>query len=100
MSDWPKPVRILARERSEGVCERCGCARATHLHHRERRGKGNHTIENAFDTCERCHDYIHAHVTESRREGWIVIAPDRPGEHGIRYRGAWVKLDSNGFLVF
>lgn len=98
--DWPKQVRRAVQERSEGVCERCGMKKATDLHHRDRRGDGNHTIENAGHVCRACHNTIHANPETSRREGWIVVEPDTPAGHGIRYRGAWVYLDEHGDVVW
>jgi ribosomal protein L32 len=93
MSDWPKTVRDDVTERSERVCERCGMARATHLHHRLFRRYGDHTSENALHVCGMCHHYIHAEPARSKKHGWIVEPPDTPKGAPVRYRGALVYLD-------
>lgn len=88
-------------ERSGGVCERCGVARAVHLHHRLLRRFGNHTVANALHVCVWCHDNIHTHVGLSYDCGWMIehrsgIAPE---DAPVVYRGESVRLDLTGVVI-
>ncbi|WP_442916185.1 HNH endonuclease [Leucobacter sp. M11] len=72
------PARIQAgvRERSHGVCEGCGQAPATEMHHRKYRSRGGqHTLENLIHLCgwgnhTGCHGI--AHSLQGHTLGWSV----------------------------
>lgn len=52
-----------------GVC----LGRASHRHHRLRRGQGgSDEFENTLDLCSACHDYAHGHIAEANERGWIL----------------------------
>ena len=71
--------------RSKGLCQarvspQCR-GRGEHRHHRKvGRGKGTNTIENLMHVCNRCHEHIHLHVTESRELGFLVKRTDDPAD--------------------
>lgn len=77
---FPTKVRALVAERSGGVCEGCGNARAVEVHHRQYLSRGGrNTVENALHVCTGgaagniagCHGLAHAgYVGESL--GWAV----------------------------
>lgn len=98
--DWTPEVRQLAEIRSGGVCERCGTARADHLHHRLLRRYGVHTIANALYVCPLCHTDIHARAAESYRRGWLVRHAEDcdPVTVRVLYRGEFVHLGMDGYL--
>ncbi|WP_051393065.1 hypothetical protein [Glycomyces arizonensis] len=81
-----KRARQLVRERSGGVCEVCGAARATNYQHRKNRSQGGPwSAANGLDVCGSgttgCHGYIHAHPDEACLKGWSVRSWD--DEHAI-----------------
>lgn len=64
-----KAVHAQVIERSQGLCERCGCApdfRGLSVHHKVFRSQGGKsTIENQVALCGACHSLSH-HITETR----------------------------------
>jgi 5-methylcytosine-specific restriction endonuclease McrA len=68
----PSRVRAQILERCHHVCERCGCARATVVHHVMRRSQfGADEPENLVGLCSPCHSGIHEHPADSYRDGWL-----------------------------
>jgi hypothetical protein len=93
-------VRNAVRRRSGGVCECCGAAPGTHLHHRQLRRSGDHTATNLLDLCATCHQRLHNRVRFALDQGMIVSAYDDPAMRELLYRGRdWVYLGANGELL-
>lgn len=67
------------RARSGGRCE-VGApvcvGRAVHVHHALMRSQGGnrHDPAKMIDACRPCHDYVHAHPSESFERGWLLHA--------------------------
>lgn len=50
--------------------------RAAHRHHRRMRSQGGgNEPSNLLAVCPSCHDYIHAHPSESYERGWLLRRP-------------------------
>lgn len=90
-------ARPVVRERSREVCERCGMARATDMHHRKLRRHGDHAPANLVHLCRACHNAVHADPKAAHAAGFIVWRHEDPREiaieHGLLGR---VKLDDAG----
>lgn len=90
-------ARPVVRERSRGVCERCGQARASDMHHRQLRRHGDHAPANLVHLCRVCHAAVHAKPEAAHAAGFIVWRHEDPREtpidHGLLGR---VKLDDAG----
>jgi hypothetical protein len=88
-------------ERSGGVCERCGVARAVHLHHRLLRRFGDHSVANALHLCVFCHDAVHSAAGLSYDCGWMIASgvDVDPASVPVVYRGESVRLDQGGMIV-
>lgn len=75
-------IRALIDVRSEGMCEACGRARATQVHHRlylSRGGRGN--AANGLAVCglggaDGCH--IEAHTLKGELRGWSIRSGGDP----------------------
>ena len=96
-----KEARRLVRERSGGICEICGAARATNYQHRQNRSQaGVWSASNGLDVCGSGttgdHGYIHAHPAESYERGWSVHSWDNPAEVPVQTALGWVLLDNDG----
>lgn len=78
----PKRVRLLVAERSGGICEGCGQAPATEMHHRQYKSRGGKdTPDNLLHLCgwgnhTGCHGKAHQGGGEAR--GWSVHSWDKP----------------------
>jgi hypothetical protein len=96
-----KEARRLVRERSGGICEVCGAARATNYQHRQNRSQaGAWSASNGLDVCGSGttgdHGYIHAHPAESYARGWSVRSWDDPASVPVQTAQGWVLLDDEG----
>lgn len=61
--------RNLIKDRSEGLCERCGTT-ATDLHHRRNRSAGgNWDPRNIVHLCRTCHHWVTVNPVEASWEG-------------------------------
>lgn len=85
MSAIPTKSRDLVRARAHHRCERCLCpAPNGQWHHRRSRRVVNehtHCPCNGVWLCRTCHQWVHAHPTEAKKEGWIVSQwVIRPGQ--------------------
>jgi hypothetical protein len=88
------------RKRSGATCECCGISTATHIHHRQLRRSGDHTVPNLLHLCGFCHTRLHGHVRYALDQGFIVSAYDNPAMREVLYRGRdWVFLGMNGELL-
>jgi len=96
-----KKARQLVRERSGGICEVCGSARATNFQHRKNRSQGGAwSAANGLDVCGSgttgCHGYMHAHPAESYERGWSVRSGEDPAEVPVQTALGLVLLDDEG----
>lgn len=86
----PEPVRRQLEERSGGVCEGCGQARAINMHHRKYLSRGgDHTLSNLIHLCgagntSGCHGRAHKDGSDN---GWSVHRWETPSEIPVDYRG-------------
>ncbi|WP_306358689.1 MULTISPECIES: HNH endonuclease [unclassified Nocardia] len=105
-TDPPAALRAAIAERSAGLCERCGAARAVLIHHRRPRGMGGsrrsdtNTFPNLLHICSPCHDRIESRRDDAERHGWLVPQGDDPETHPVRYRGQPVWLRGDGGVDF
>lgn len=98
----------VVKERSFGLCEVCGKARATEVHHILHRSHGGpDSPENLLHVCgwgntSGCHGKAH---TDTHRygNGWALRSGNgpehQPGARPVLYRGRWVLLTADGGLV-
>jgi 5-methylcytosine-specific restriction enzyme A len=102
MTGFPVKVRATVHHRAAGMCEKCGTARATEIHHRRPRGMGGskvddtNTASNALFLCARCHGIIEDQRRYAIDQGWLVKQHHHPADIPVLYRGAWVFLDDLG----
>lgn len=101
MNKVEKTARAMVRERSGGVCEVCGTARATNYQHRKNRSQaGEWSVVNGLDVCGSgttgCHGWIHANPTKSYERGWMVHSWDDPANVPVRIGCHLVFLTPTG----
>jgi hypothetical protein len=53
------------------VCEACLQKPAEEIHHKEGRGSKTADPTTFMAVCRRCHNWIHAHPSRARDEGWL-----------------------------
>lgn len=100
-NDIPHKTRVAVRNRSQGVCERCGFRPAKDMAHRIPRNTGGHAPSNIAHLCRPCHDWCHANPTKAYASGWIVransrVTPADMGDIPARSRDNWVLLLDDG----
>jgi hypothetical protein len=96
-----KRARALVYERSNGVCECCGMARATEWQHRLPRSVGGlWSPANGLHVCRETHRWIDDHPKDANALGWHLftwdsplLSPARLAQHG------WVWLLDDGLMV-
>jgi hypothetical protein len=97
-----RQTRRIVRERSEGLCERCGVAYATNVHHRKNRSQGGRwDPANCLHLCGSgttgCHGYITSTPVQARAGGWTVRSGWDPQSVPVRLAGmGWRLLGPNG----
>ena len=73
--------------RNGGICELCGAARATDVHHRQPRGMGGargqraarvNALSNALALCRVCHDTVERDRPAAMSHGWLVPRHEDP----------------------
>lgn len=95
----PETLRQAIAERSGGVCEGCGIARATNIHHRQYLSRGGqHTLTNTLHLCgtgntSGCHGRAH---TDGSDIGWSVHRWEDPALIPVDYRGQLRWLTDEG----
>jgi hypothetical protein len=100
------------RNRSEGLCEKCGVMltqnvngipdgdSARSIHHRQpQRWGGKDSVINLVNICIGCHREIHDCEEVAEKEGWIVRREQNPGNIPFNSRQGWVLPKSDGTLV-
>lgn len=104
MTGFPPAVCSVMTCRSGGLCEVCGCNRATQKHHRRPRQAGGskrqdtNTASNGLDTCNFCHTLIEMNRALAYLVGWLVPQTQSPTEQRVLYRGDFVLLDDDGLV--
>lgn len=99
---FPPDVRELVADRAAGICEKCGQAAATQLHHRRPKGIGGsrladtNTTVNALAVCSLCHAEIHAKPDWSKVHGWLVSQGRAPAAIPVHLHHGWSVLDTAG----
>lgn len=78
-----REAKRVVRERSGGVCEGCGEARASNFAHRKRQGQGGPWCpSNGLDLCGSgstgCHGWSHENVTAAEELGWMLRSRQDP----------------------
>lgn len=102
MTGFPKAVRDLVKERSQGSCEVCGFGRAEQLHHRRARGMGStrrpdsNTAANCLAACSECHAMIESRRTYAYDRGWLVRQHFPPEGVPVVFQGDWALLHPDG----
>jgi hypothetical protein len=92
-----RKTRVAVRNRSDGICERCGSAEATDMHHRKNRSQsGKWHPANIMHLCALCHVEITAHPNESVERGHTVLSHQEPTDVPVLYRSARVFLTDDG----
>lgn len=71
-------ARPVVRERSGGMCERCGRERATDMHHRKLRRHGDHAPANLVHLCRECHNLVHDDGYREPQAGLLLKSWDDP----------------------
>ncbi|MEK6443692.1 hypothetical protein [Pseudonocardia sp. T1-2H] len=101
-------AKEIVRERSGGVCEGCGSARATNWAHRVAKGHGGPwDAANGLHLCgmgnaSGCHGFSHQKPLEAQALGWIVESHDVDRIREIPVQHAWlgrVLLTSDGRVI-
>lgn len=95
----------LLLARSGGVCEICGRAEATEIHHRKYRSRGGgHNIENLLHVCgmgnaSGCHGRCHS--GEGEAHGWAVHAWQNPALVPVRRADGllWFPTTGGGWVL-
>ena len=99
--EFTPAVRALIEARSGGLCEACGRARATQVHHRlykSRGGRGD--VANGLHVCglggaDGCHLIAHTAAGEAR--GWSVRSGYDPAIVPVLFPdGSWWRLLEDG----
>lgn len=88
-------------ERSGGICEKCGQARATNWHHRKNASQGGEaSLSNALHLCGSgttgCHGWITGNPGGANPYGWSVRSWQNPLDEPVMYRGVAVLLGDDG----
>lgn len=100
------------RNRSEGLCEKCGVTltrningipdglTARSIHHRQpQRWGGKDSVICMVNICCGCHAEIHLDEEKAEKEGWIVRREQNPGNIPFLSRRGWVLPKPDGTLV-
>src|SRR6187402_1037304 len=103
MSAIPAKTRRMVALRSDDVCEVCGKATATNIHHRQYVSRGgDNSLENLLHVCglggaSGCHQV--AHSGEGAEMGWSVASWDDPQHIPVLYRGELKWLTKWGSAI-
>jgi HNH endonuclease len=84
-----------------GKCERCGHWYATEAHHRWLRSQGGPDIaSNLAALCRDCHNWCHANPAAAHKDGWMLVAGDKPSEVPVTLAGGLRALltDEGGYI--
>lgn len=86
-----KAARKIVKERSQGICERCGSAEAIQMHHRRKEGR-EWRASNLMHICglgnvSGCHGEIEQYPTASKEQGWWLIPIQDPERSPVWFAG-------------
>jgi hypothetical protein len=59
------------------ICEVCGKAKSTDVHHRKGRGRFYLDVDSWLSTCRSCHDRIHSSPIWAREKGFLLEPSDK-----------------------
>jgi hypothetical protein len=92
----------VVHARSDGLCEKCGQARAEEWHHRLNRGQGGTwDPANGLHLCKACHRIVTASDQILFDNGWRIRRKDpRPASEVpvLHWQWGFVHLDSDGVI--
>lgn len=93
-----RQCRRIVATRSNGLCERCGMATATDMHHRKNRSAGGlWEPSNIVHLCRSCHRWVTVNPNAAADEGLHLPAWKDPERVGVIYVALlWVRLDKSG----
>lgn len=98
-----REARRIVAERSGGVCEMCGAARATNWHHRKNASQGGLWCpSNGLHLCGSGstgdHGWVTEHPTQAHDDGgWVVWSHEDPAAVPVLVAGrGWVLLGADG----
>ena len=94
-------TRKIIKERSNGLCEKCGQQRGTEAHHRKNRSQGG-TWEptNILLLCHGCHAWITTHPALATDAGWAVSRNCEPHLVPVKIAGQWTLLNTDNTVSF
>lgn len=103
-----KAVREIVRERSQGLCERCGYGGGQTLHHRLKRShlprNDQWQVWNCAMLCgdgvRGCHGWVEHFPNDAAGEGWHVRPWEDPAEKKVLYQGRWAFLGKFGSVDY
>ncbi|NIL77656.1 hypothetical protein RhoFasB10_03805 [Rhodococcus sp. B10] len=99
-------TKSVVRQRSGGLCERCGLDWAVQDHHRRARGMGGtrrastNAASGCLAVCLRCHNRIESARADALQHGWLVPQHKEPADVPVLYRGQLVLLDDAGGIEY
>jgi hypothetical protein len=98
--------RVLVITRANGMCEVCGEAPASNIHHRRPRGMGGtrraiHSPAWLLAVCGQgnasgCHGRIESDRYAAQVAGWLLGPLEEPSTCPVRLAIGWVVLDDEG----
>ena len=94
-------TRKIVKERSNGLCERCGrggyADLGLEMHHRKNRSQmGKWNPANIVSLCPPCHRWATVNVNDSCMFGFGVKSYQLESEVPVFRWGRWVLLDDDG----
>lgn len=94
-------ARRIVAERSHGLCEGCGRAKATDWSHRKAEGQGGPWCpSNGMHLCRGCHSWAHANPAAARSVGWHVLSGHNyQTTPALISRRGWVLLSPAGDIT-
>lgn len=105
-----KQCRAAVKQRSDGLCERCGSGYGQTLHHRINRSqlhKSRHwEIANCCMLCGDgtspggCHQWVGANPNDAADEGWHCRPWSDPLTEKVFYQRRWALLTEIGTVEF
>ena len=104
-AEFTPATKAAAAERSAGLCEVCGSARAFDYHHRRPRGMGSTkradtaSLAACLHICRHCHTLIESHRNLATLLGWLVPSTFDPASQPVLRRGEWVRLTEDGGIA-
>jgi len=98
-------ARALVYARSNGICEVCGCRRATNWHHRRNASQGGRwAASNGLHVCGSgttgCHGWITTHPVLAAERGLTVRSTESPADVPVLHAAyGWVYLLDDGTVT-